>query len=509
MTESFTLGGDPAAIRASAQRWSSFGGSATSASSDLKGLDSGEFVGDEGETYRTRINSDMQPHLDTTGGAWASIAGALQKFAGELEDLQQRMDSLRTQAGHQQKAVDAAAASLTSAKSADATHTQQQQEATKALKPGETLPPSTYTSPSGSASTSLSSARSDLNNTVAEARKVRDDHDKAVKACCGTIDDAKGRRFQKPPGFWDKVKSVASSAWDAAKAGVSWAAKHVGPLLKMVSMVAGMLALIPGLGPIMGPIALVAGGVALALDVMNKLMNGEGSWAQMGLDALGLVPGVKQVSMMGKMTKLGNAAKNIEKASDGVKGAEAALVAAKNAKPPLALLTRNGRAAKAAVKNAKTDVTEAKTALKSANSQYKAIDDYYKNVDKVWRRIDLGTTATTAGLTGVRNYEVNGSLKEALLAGSVSATGIKIPAAGKKFNAIQGIVSNGAATGHQALNMYVLHPELAGDGVQQVKLLTSGGKTILSGSNTVRFSSEGTHPNGTPRAAFEVPNHWK
>lgn len=508
MTESFTLGGDPASIRASAQHWTSFGGSATSASSDLRALDSGEFVGDEGDTYRSRINTDMQPHLDTTGSAWSSIAGALTTFAGELEDLQVRMSSLKTQAGNQQTTVNNAASNLSSAKSADHTNTQQQNAATLALKPGETLPPSTYTSQTGSASTALGQAQSDLGATRAAAAKVREDHDAAVKACCSTIDDAKGKRFEKPPGFWDKVGAVASAGWDKVKAGVSWAATHVGPVLKIVAMVAGVLALVPGLNVIMAPIALVAGGAALALDVMNKLMNGEGSWLQIGVDTLGLIPGVKPLTSMGKMTKLASAAKNVEKASEGVADAKKALALARNAKPLLAV-TKKQKLAKAAYQEAKAGVKSAKNAKSTALDAEKALNSQYAKLDKIWKGIEFGSTGGVAGLTAAVNYRNNGSLKEALAAGGVGALGMKLPFAGKKFNAVQGIVANGAATVHQAVNIYVLHPELASNPVQVAKLLTSAGKTGASTRNAVAYSSAGTHPNGLPREAYEVPNHWK
>lgn len=508
MTESFTLGGDPAAIRSSAQHWTSFGSSATSASSELRALDSGEFVGDEGETFRNRINSDMQPHLDTTGSAWTSIAGALKKFAGELEDLQQRMNTLRTQAGHQQKAVSNASATLSSATSADAAHTRQQHTATMALKPGEALPPSTYTSNAGSASSALSSAQSDYSATVAAAHQVRADHDTAVKACCGTIDDAKGKRFQTPPGFWDKVKSTASSAWDATKAGVSWAAKHIGPILKIVSMVAGLLALIPFLAPIMGPIALAAGATALALDVLNKLMNGEGSWTQMGLDTLGLIPGIKPLTSLGKMSKLASAARNVEEAGQGVTDAKKALALARNAKPFLAI-TKRQKLAKAAYQDAKAGVASAKNAKTVALNAEKALNSQYAKLAKTWKRVEFGSSAGVAGLTGANNYRLNGDLKEALAAGGVSALGMKLPFAGKKFAAIQAIVANGGATAHQAVNIFILHPELASNPVQLAKLLTSAGKTGVSGRNAGAYSSTGSHPNGLPRSAFEVPNYWK
>lgn len=490
MTETFELSGDPDAIIGSAQHWTNFGSSAHSASSDVSSLDASQFSGDEADTYRGRINKDMTPHLATAGDAWSDVGSALRTYAGTLRDLQQRMTALKAAAAEQKSKVDSSAQAVQQAQQADQTNS------------SATAPDPHYKSGTADANTGHADAVSAFNGSVSEAAAIRKEHREAIQKCCGTIDDAKHKRFQKPPGFWDKLGAVVV---DQFKKTLAFAVKYVSPMLKMVSMVAGVLALVPFLTPIMGPIALAAGATALAIDVLNKLVTGQGSWTQMGLDTLGLVPGVKQLSTFGKMAKLGNAAKNIERASDGVKGAKEALAAAKSAKPPLAFLTRNGRAAKAAIKNAKTGVNDAKGALKTANSQYKALEDHFAKVSKNWRRVEAATSTATAGLTGYRNYEANGSVKEAVLAGAVSATGIKVPGVGKKFDAVQNIVSSGAATGHQAVNMYVLHPELANDPVQQTKLLTGVGKTAMHSTNLHRFSEPGMHPNGLPRAAFEVP----
>lgn len=490
MSETFELSGDPDAILGSAQHWANFGSSAHSAAGDVSSVDASQFSGDEGDTYRGRINQDMTPHLTTAGEAWSGVGSALRTYAHTLRGLQERMSTLKTAAAEQKSKVASSEQAVQQAQQADLTNA------------AATTPDPHYKSGTSDANTGHQNAVSAFNGSVAEAAAIRKEHREAVQKCCSSIDDAKHKRFQKPPGFFDKLKSTVTTTF---KAGLAFAVKYVSPMLKMVSMVAGVLALVPFLTPIMGPIALAAGATALAIDVLNKLVTGQGSWTQMGLDALGLVPGVKQLSTFGKMAKLGNAAKNIEKANDGLKGAKAALAAARNAKPPLAFLTRNGRAAKAAIKNAKTGVAEAKGALKTANSQYKALDDHFANVAKNWRRVEAGTTAATAGLTGYRNYEVNGSVKEALLAGGVAATGVKIPGVGKKFDAAQNIVSSAAGTGHQAVNMFVLHPELANDPVQQTKLLTGAGKTVMHSTNMARFSEPGVHPNGLPRAAFELP----
>jgi len=252
-------------------------------------LDTGEFRGDEADTYRDKVSDDLPPRLDTTSQAWLVVSAALKTYAGQLEDLQSRMATLKARADEQGEKVDAAQATLSSAQSADKAHTQARQDAAGKLKPGESLPADTYHGQASGASSSLSSARQALQDTIDAAATVRSEHTQAVDACCREIDRAKGMRFADPPGFWGKL-SQSVGDWISEHADVL---KSISSVLKTISGIAGMLALIPCLAPIMGPIALVTGGVALVIDVGVKLATGDGSWLQIGVDALGMIPGVR------------------------------------------------------------------------------------------------------------------------------------------------------------------------------------------------------------------------
>lgn len=506
MTETFQLGGDPSAIRGSAQQWTNFASAATGAASDVDSLDSSEFVGDEGDTYRTRVSSDLTPHLKTTGEAWSKVSAALLKYAATLQDLQGQMNTLRIQAGHQQAAVQQASNAAADARAADDAHTQQREQDGKALKPGQTLPPSSYVPQAGSANANLTNAQNALSQTHAEAARIRSRHSTAVSHCTSEIDHAKDMRFQKPPGFWDKVAGVAGDLWNAAKAGVSWAAQHIGPVLKIISAVAGVLALIPCLAPVMGPIALVTGGAALLLDVANKLMNGQGSWLQIGIDALGLVPGIKPLTTMGKLGKLKAAEELAVTTSRGVDRANAALALAKNAKRGLPF-TKTAKAFKAGVNDAKVTLKAAKATNKAASRAETQLVSHYRKIDNTWKAVELVTTSGTSAITAYKNYTQTGSWQQALLAGGVSALGTKIPGVSKKFTAVQNVVANGAATTFQGVQL-ALDPKKRNDPMQWVKLGASGAKTVMHGTNAVVYRNAGTHPNGSERKSYEVPSYW-
>lgn len=289
VSSTFSLGGDPSSIRASAQQWNTFGEAAGTASSDIKGLNSDEFEGDEADDFRGKVNDNLPPNLDRTAEAWKQIGAALKVYADKLEGYQQKLSGLKTQHDNQQQTVQNAQSSVNAAKSSDTQEQNRVKTATTALKPGETLPPTTYHSSTGGAQSNLTEAQTNLQHTTDAANQVHSDHRDALRTCCSEIEDAKGKRFEKPPGFWDKLKNSVVD-WVADHADVL---KKISGVLKVISAIAGVLSFIPILAPITGPIALATGAAALAIDVTVKLATGEGSWLGIGIDAASMMlPGV-------------------------------------------------------------------------------------------------------------------------------------------------------------------------------------------------------------------------
>ena len=299
-TSTFSLTGDADSIRSSARKWTSFSTAADTAAGDIRGIDSGDFKGDEADTFRDKMNADLPPHLDTTAAAWSSVARALTTYAATLAELQAKMTALQATAQHQQATVDAASGAVADAKTADAHHTTAQQAAKKELKAGETLPPDTYQAQSTGASRSLDAANTALQATINAANTVRADHNRAVDSCVHDINQAAGTRFQEPPGFWGSLKN-SFTGWVSEHAD---ALKSISGVLKTISGIAGVLAMIPVLAPVMGPIALVAGGGALLIDATVKVVTGEGSWGEVLFDAATMLPLGKGVALL-RGTKAG------------------------------------------------------------------------------------------------------------------------------------------------------------------------------------------------------------
>ncbi|MTD12671.1 hypothetical protein GIS00_01760 [Nakamurella sp. YIM 132087] len=282
MGDPFVLGGSPAEIRASAAGWSSFAGATSTAAADIRRLDATEFAGDEGDLYRERMDADLPPRLETTAQAWTLVAGALSGYADRLEEFQGRLTGLVADRDAQQALVGAAEADVASATAADSAAA----AADAADPPGSDAP---YVSGTPAATADLESSRAVLQQTIDAANGVQAEHSLAVQTCVSEIRKAQDLRFEEPPGWFE---SLCDSVSDWVRERID-AIKGLSSLLKTISGIAGVLALIPIFTPIAGPIALATGAAAVAMDVGVKVTTGEGSWSQIGLDALGLVPGVR------------------------------------------------------------------------------------------------------------------------------------------------------------------------------------------------------------------------
>ncbi|MDQ2847756.1 MAG: hypothetical protein M3Y77_15710 [Actinomycetota bacterium] len=444
---SFVLSGDVGAIKASAKTWGQFGQTTQSAATQVDCLQYGEFLGSEGVTFSAGVKDDMVPHLNRTSEAWTIVSAALTTYAGTLENLQSQLSALATKHASQQATVNSANANYQQAKTDDSQHQTSLTTQQASLKQGQTMPPDTYQSQTGSKQETLNTAQADLTSLENQAQGIHTQHGQALSTCVSEVNRAKHLRFQKPPGFWDKVGGAFSAAWSGIKKGVSWAAAHISPILKMVSMVSGMLALIPCLAPIMGPIALVTGGAALAIDLANKLMNGQGSWSQMGLDALGLVPGVKSLSALGKMGKL---------AEDGSK-------------------------------------------LGSALRTMDKADTFWAVTNNFASKGQFAVTAYMAanGVNGKNWGDV-----------ALAGLGIKMPMASDRFNSIQNVIAGTGGFANQAYkNINALVHGKSVTPLQWVAMVAQGGRAGVSARNIKAYTTEGTNPDGSTRAANSNPKY--
>jgi hypothetical protein len=93
----FTVEGDPEGVRESGRAYGRFAAVAGEAAATIGGLDSGGWVGSEGDLFRARV-AELPPHLDIARTAFGQVSWALDDFAEVLADAQRRMAGAREQA---------------------------------------------------------------------------------------------------------------------------------------------------------------------------------------------------------------------------------------------------------------------------------------------------------------------------------------------------------------------------------------------------------------------------
>ena len=294
-TSAFTLTGNADSIRESAAAWSTFATETSSARADILRIDSGDFQGDEADTFRDKLNRDLPPHLETTSQAWSEVAGALRTYAGELEGLQSRMSSLAVQAGDQQAARDRAEDGVVAARAQDSRHAAEPSPAAAAAPAARPAVVDPYQSQLPGAATRFDAARTALQATTDAAGRLHAEHNAAVDSCVAVINRAAAGRFQEPPGFWGRLKDSVVT-WVSDHADVL---KAVSAVLRQISSIAGVLAMIPVLAPVMAPIAVASAAGSALIDGALKLATGQGSWTNVLVDGATMLPLGKGIALLG------------------------------------------------------------------------------------------------------------------------------------------------------------------------------------------------------------------
>jgi type VII secretion system ESX-1 substrate len=108
---SFAIEGDPEAVRETGRTYGRFATIAVEAAADLRALDSGAWVGSEGDLFRARV-TEIPPQLDTAHRAFAQVSRALDGFAEALAAAQRQMAVARDQAEQTHRSLTGARAEL-------------------------------------------------------------------------------------------------------------------------------------------------------------------------------------------------------------------------------------------------------------------------------------------------------------------------------------------------------------------------------------------------------------
>ncbi|MEU6820644.1 enoyl-CoA hydratase/isomerase family protein [Streptomyces atriruber] len=249
-----------------------------SAVRDLERIEYGAWKGKAALAFTEYIGEDVTPLIRKSHESFDKASRALHRWARELKEFQDETDRLEKKAG-------------------------EKLDARSEAKPDS--------KESGKAS-------GDVDEVIGQVHDLEDRFAKAAGAISKELDKA-GDIAPDEPGFWDKLTKGVKDAWDATG---KWLKDHadliklIGDLLSDLTAVLALLTIVtlpfPPLSAVFGTAALITSGLALGAHGLAKLGGADVSWVQMGLDALGLVPGIgafsKGVKVAGRTKALAKTA---------------------------------------------------------------------------------------------------------------------------------------------------------------------------------------------------------
>ncbi|MGW2682607.1 enoyl-CoA hydratase/isomerase family protein [Streptomyces sp. NPDC001414] len=246
---------------------------------ELERIECGAWKGKTAIAFTDYIGQDVTPLVRKSHDSFDKASRALHRWAGDLQDFQDRADRLEKSAGEKLSAKADAQA--------------------KADQKGD-----------GKGSEELGKASSAVDGVIRQVHQLEEDYRAAARQISKELDKA-GDIAPDEPGFWDKLGHGIADAWDATG---QWLEDHadlikmVGDILSDLTAVLGLLAIITlpfePLGAIFGAAAVLTSGLALLSHSIAMAAGADVTWMELGTDALGLLPGIgafgKEGVMVGK-----------------------------------------------------------------------------------------------------------------------------------------------------------------------------------------------------------------
>ncbi|MFH8894895.1 enoyl-CoA hydratase/isomerase family protein [Streptomyces coeruleorubidus] len=271
------IGRDPAPgsvedTRELAKRLGKLAGELGTAVRELERIECGAWKGKTALAFTEYIGQDVTPLIRKSHESFDKASQALHRWANDLQDFQDEADRLEKAAGEK---LDARA----DAKEGTAEY---------------------------------GKASGDVTGLLGKLHDLEERYQQAAAKISKELDKAADIAPDEP-GFWDKLGQGIADAWDSTG---DWLKEHadlikaIGDVLGDITAVLGMLAIVtlpfPPLAAIFGTAALIGAGLTLATHGVAKAAGADVSWAQLGLDAVGLLPGI---GMFGKGIKVVGAGK--------------------------------------------------------------------------------------------------------------------------------------------------------------------------------------------------------
>jgi hypothetical protein len=287
--------GSPAAVRRMARTWSAVADDAAWAETRVRQLMGdealGKWIGEAGDAFRSKTG-DLPDQLGKCADSYGQAADALTWWAGRLEthqgDADQALSRGRVAHGDLEDArrrASAAAAAVSSASGVPALNDPSLNPTPDQIRDARSRLSSAQAARS-SADSAVSAAQSRLDAARRLALDAKHLRENDGRTAAGRIHEAADAGIPER-SRWEKFKEWAGEAWDV-----------IVTIAKVVVAVLGIVALIIG-----GPLAWVVFAAALVLlaDAIMRYMKGECSLWEVGLAALGCIPGTKGLTTLAEL----------------------------------------------------------------------------------------------------------------------------------------------------------------------------------------------------------------
>lgn len=326
--------GEPGQVAVLARTVQRVADDAARAERDVRGLSRDSAVtswtGLAAEVFRDALEQ-FPTQLRQLADSYDRAASALTRYSTSLDHAQDQADRALTHGRAARADIDTLTGQLSWANAAATTASHTADQLRAPLPPGAEPPDPdqvrTATRNAQTANARVTSLTSSLGSAHARleaAKRMAHDaaqlRERAADTAADRLHDASDAGIE-PTSFWDDFKGAASKLWNTTLT-----------IAKVAVLVLGVIALVIG-----GPLAWVVVGLSVLLlaDALAKVASGEGSWLDVALAALGLIPGVRGLTTLGAL-------KNAYRSSGLLGAGTHVLTATRTALADMARGLRNG-----------------------------------------------------------------------------------------------------------------------------------------------------------------------
>lgn len=291
--------GDPDRLRLLADRFHDFAEHAHRAKLAVDSLQGDgsvlTWIGKSGDAFREQFG-EFPGQVDKLYRSHLMVGDALETFAPILENAQAQADralsdgrvaadKLKSLQGSLNIAeTDFTGASQAAERARNETQAPDPDQVKQAVRDSEAAQQKR-----DAARTAVAGAQGELDLAKQLANQAKELRDGAARTCAREIDDASDAGIQ-PRSFWEKLADAFKELWNI-----------ICEVAKWVALVAGIIAMIIG-----GPLAWVAlaAGAILLIKAVVDFANGKGSVMDLVFGILGVIPGVKGLTSLSKLSAL-------------------------------------------------------------------------------------------------------------------------------------------------------------------------------------------------------------